>query len=819
MSTDYDKFLRFKVYHRSETEGFPMTDVHKERIEFELGVIKQMTYAGYFLIISDLCDFMRSRGILYIARGSGCGSTVIWRLGVSHQWLDPVEYGIPFERFLNPSRVSMPDIDIDIDDTRRDEVVEYTIQKYGAERVAKIVTFGTLAAKMAINDMCRALNLPEYQKVAASITQFIPAGKTTIKDALKDSEGLRDMQAKYPDVFEYAKRVEGKIRNSSIHAAGTIITPGPMTDYMPVAYWGDPAARTPAENFPTCQFDMYDAEERGHLKMDYLGLKTLRVIAQTTKAINTIRKLKGLPQDFDINKIDRRDQATFDMLAEGKTSCVFQIEKQFVRNFAKRMGLKRCDPWQLAVLVSIIRPGMMDTGMTEEYLKRANGDSPVTYPHPKLEEVLKGNFGILVFQEDCMWVARALAGFNLSEADDLRRGISKKKMKDMMRIKPEFIKGAIKEGVTEAEANEVWELIVTFGRYGFNNAHAAAYGMVISYWTAFLKRHHPLPFMMNMINSEAGSTSKEDGYNFKVCEYIEEARSMGLLIHPPCVKKSYPVCSIDLRDNSIRFGLSLIKKVSNKGVDWLMKHGRTADSFKDFILSGYEIRPNTKDIPAPYVKVGKGDLEGLILSGAMDCFEKGNRAKMIAMLPKVMDLCESYWEQLGKEQAGKKVRVKSADVKLALDTYNLEDDQYPEVTLEARLEAEREVTGCFLSESPFQPYRGTIFAHCNCNPDDLLSGAFTSNSAVFAGILTKISPTVIKSGKNKGANMGFLGFTGTNGSSLECVVFSKEWERVNGKKGGLEKGKVYVAGVRRDERGSGFILNDATRLSNCGFDA
>jgi DNA polymerase-3 subunit alpha len=461
-----NRFLKYKVIKGFREAGLPMTQPYLERIDFELGIIKQMGFDQYFLIVADLCRFMRSKKIKFLVRGSGCGSCVVWGLRISHKWLDPIQYGLPFERFLNPSRVTMPDLDIDIQDDRRHEVVTYTLEKYGRDRVARIITFGTMGAKVAIADTCRALQIENYQEVAAKITALIPAGKgedgknIRIADELKRNEALREQQKLYPQVFEMAQKIEGKVRHASIHAAGIIIAPDVITKYAPLFFKGNPDNRSEEDNFPTIQWDMYDAEERGMLKMDFLGLKTLRVIDQTERQIREVQKARGEAPTFDIDEIDRYDDPAWRVLAAGQTAGVFQIERGFVRNFARRMSLMRKDPWQLAILISIIRPGMMDTGATEEYLKRASGKSAPTPLDALLEETLRGNFGLFVFQEDCMWAAVRMAGLSLSKADELRRAIGKKKPKDMAAIKPEFIQGCIKNGATLEEHGDVRPLRV-----------------------------------------------------------------------------------------------------------------------------------------------------------------------------------------------------------------------------------------------------------------------------------------------------------------------------------------------------------------------
>jgi DNA polymerase III alpha subunit len=486
-----------------------------------------------------------------------------------------------------------------------------------------------------------------------------------------------------------------------------------MTKYMPVVFWGDPAEPRREDNFPTTQFDMYDCEKRGHLKMDYLGLKTLRVIAQTKKAINVIKRLRGEPADFDIDKIDRFDQPDVRDAGRGQDVVLLPDRKQFVRNFAKRMGLGRCDPWQLAVLVSIIRPGMMDTGMTEEYLRRANGEAPVTTRTRLLEDACSRATS----------APRVPRGLHVGGPRTVRlhdgRGRrpaprdQQEEAEGHGEDQADFIKGAVKQGRTAER-----------GRGGVGTDRDVRAVRVQQRPRRRLRHGHPVLDRLPQAALGAAVHDEHDQLRSRGREQGGRVQLQGVRVRrrgpqhghqgAAAVREAVAsVCSIDLDDNTIRFGLSLIKKVSTKGVEWILSTGRGGRQLQGLRAQPGTRSPNPKGIPAAVLKVGKTDYEGLILSGALDCFEQGNRAKMLAMLPKVMDLCQSYWEQWGKEQAGKKVRVTSAQVRAALDAYTLEDDQYAEVTLEHRLEQEREVTGCFLSESPFQPYRGTIFAHCN----------------------------------------------------------------------------------------------------------
>ena len=886
-------FLRFKTLQGFKKYQLPMDQEYLDRIEYELGIITQVKYQTYFLIVADLCQFMRRNGIFFIVRGSGCGSCVVWGLGISNRWLDPIKLGLPFERFLNPERVSMPDLDIDIQDDRRSEVVEYTIQKYGVANVAKIVTFGTLGAKQCIHDIARALQIPNYGEVAGRIANAIPAGKgddgknIRLSDQLKTNLFLIEQRKLYPELFEMALRVEGKVRQAGVHAAGTIISPEPMTHYMPLYYTEDPASREPEDNFPVTMWDMYDAENRKLLKMDYLGLKTLSVIGKTVRAINWLRKQKG-ESAFDIEYIPQDDEKTWQLLSAGKTACVFQIEKAFVRDYARRSDLMRKDPWSLAVLVAIIRPGMMDSGNTEAYLRRASGQEEPKPPHPLLAETFQRTYGLMCFQEDVMAACVDFAGFTRGEADVVRKGVGKKNPAFIAKQQPKFFEGGMQprievifekpvkfngamvtkmvtkprnpelkaavkksqyveikpdgtlgsaimgpgaenienrivsckvlmQGATKAECEHVWTLIEAHSRYSFNNAHAAAYGVVVAYWTAYLKANYPLLFMNFMINSEAGTSSKEDGYNVKVAEYVEEARSMGIRVLPPCVTKSHIECRADPAENAIRFGLGLIKKVSTGGSKWIIEHCQDAVSFKDFILRCFEVTKDEKGKPKVFARVNKTDFEQLINAGAMDKVFGMERPKLLAMLPQVCELASSFLEQTAKVAAGRRVIKKPEDVAELLRAYQIDDDAVEEKTAEDLLESEREATGCFLTTDCFAPYRDTIRQNTNTTPAAMLEGDVPSGQICFAGMMTKLSVTVCKSGRSQGQEMAFMDFVGTDGVIEGAVCFPKSLSDIRlamkNSDTALERKKIYLVFAHPSDRDGGWIVDAMGRLS------
>lgn len=855
------EFLSFKARRRAEAEGYPLSDQYVERMNYELGIILECGFVPYFLIVADLCDFMRDRGIRFVVRGSGCGSVVVWYLGISHHWLDPVRYKLPFERFLNPSRVSNPDLDIDIQDDRRQEVFDYTVEKYGQDRVAKLISFGTLKARAAIKDVARVRDIPQYAQVASEINAGIPLMSASLDDALDGNEYLQQQERMWSDLFRDARVVEGKVRNATVHAAGVIVAPDSLIKFMPM-YWPSPSTRH--DESAITQWDMYDSEARGLLKMDYLGLKSLRVIEQTQQLINRYRESHGLPRDFNIDLVDRWDKPTWDLLASGRLAGVFQVEREFVRNFAKRMSLgsklgpDTMEEWKIPILISIIRPGMMDTGATETYLQRANGEAPVVPIIPKLGELgtLQDSYNLIIFQEDCMWVARDLAGFTMSEADSLRRAIGKKKASEMAKIKPTFVTGCISHsGITEDEALHVWSQMETFARYGFNSAHAAAYGLVIAYQTAYLKANYPLEFMATLINSESGATSQDEGYNYKVAEYVAEARNMGITIEPPDLRRSQAMCTINPEKKSILFGLSLIKGVGHKAVDWITsrEETRNAATFSEFLMACFEHekgivnKVRTKkgerfqvqeEVTKSFSRVGRSDLLSLIDAGALDCFVNGMRSNLRAAVDhdcvsrvmaggrtkstNLLEMVRYTHEHLGKliDKETPKRREQAESLLSIIEDLPIEDIVGDEDSLEDRLTREHTATGCYLSQDPFTPFRAQFDRFVNASPADLIDGAYPETSdadnpasACFYGLLVSARPTVVKQGKSQGRSMGFVKFTGVAGE-LECVCFSDTWETWEKSPGGIEHGKVYLVTTTPDRKRNGHIVQQVRRLSS-----
>ncbi|BDG61052.1 DNA polymerase III subunit alpha [Caldinitratiruptor microaerophilus] len=579
---DADAYLRRLCEERLPLR-YPSPDgTVRARLEHELGVIARMGYASYFLIVWDFIEHARRRGIpVGPGRGSGAGSLVAYVLGITG--VDPLRHGLLFERFLNPERVDMPDLDIDFCYERRGEVIDYVVQRYGADRVAQIITFGTLGARAAVRDVGRALGLPlpEVDRLARAI----PHG-TSLEEAtrLPEVARIRERSPRLAELLGLARAVEGLPRHPSVHAAGVVIAPGPLTDYVPLY-------RT-AEGVTVTQFDMDQLKELGLLKMDFLGLRTLTVIHKTVEAV------RRREPDFDLHAIPADDPATFALLAAGETAGVFQLEAGWVADVLRRLRPERFG--DIVASISLCRPGPMEH--IPDFLAARHGTPH--YRHPDLEPILRDTYGVMIYQEQIMQVAATVAGFSLGEADLLRRAVSKKQPEAMQRYRDRFLAGARERGYSQELAEELWEDILRFAGYGFNAAHAAAYA-VIAYQTAYLKRHYPAEFLAALLSSVSGDEEK-------VRLYVSEARRLGVHVLPPDVQTSladFAVAPGPERSPAIRFGLAAIKNVG-RGLAGRVVDARAAGgpfrSFEDFLA-----RVGARE-------AGRRSVEFLIKAGALD---------------------------------------------------------------------------------------------------------------------------------------------------------------------------------------------------------
>jgi DNA polymerase-3 subunit alpha len=530
-----------------ERYGDPLPTAVRERLEFELDVIERTGYSGYYLIVWDFCRAARERDIpVGPGRGSAAGSIVAYCLRITG--VDPLEFDLLFERFLNPARVSMPDIDIDFCYERRSRIMDYVREKYGSDSVGQIITFGTLQARAAIRDVGRVLEFtPAETDKLAKLIPSSPGYSLSIEEAVKKVKDLADLYKSDPrarQLLDYGMAIEGLSRHSSVHAAGVVIAPGPLDEYVPIC-------RDPKNGDQVItQYDMIALEDVGMLKMDFLGLRTLTVIHD---ALGAIQRRHDTSVDWDEIGLD--DPKVYAMLASGGTPGVFQFESSLA---TEKLRAMRCDRFDDLVAVNaLIRPGPLDSGMTDVFIRRKRGFEEVSYPVPELEEALEPTYGVITYQEQVMRVANVLAGFSLAEADVLRKAVGKKDAALTKRVLEEFCERAVEKGLSKKKAREIADLIRTFGRYGFPKAHAVAYA-VISYRTAWLKAHYPAEFMAALLSSIIDNTDK-------VVQYITTARSMGLEVLPPSVSESrYKFTVVD--DRRIRFGLGAIKGVGESAI-------------------------------------------------------------------------------------------------------------------------------------------------------------------------------------------------------------------------------------------------------------
>ena len=654
-----------------ERYGDPLPDEVRERLDYELGVIAKTGYAGYFLITWDFCRAARERDIpVGPGRGSAAGSIVAYSLRITD--VDPLEFDLLFERFLNPERVSMPDIDIDFCYERRGRIIDYVREKYGSDSVGQIITFGTMQARAAVRDVGRVLEFtPAETDKLAKLIPNTPGFSLTIGEAVEKVKELKDLYKNDPrarQLLDYGMAIEGLSRHASVHAAGVVIAPGPLDEYVPVC------RDSKNDDQVITQYDMVALEKAGMLKMDFLGLRTLTVIHDAKGAI---RRRHEVNVDWDEIGLD--DPEVYAMLATGGTRGVFQFESSLA---TEKLRAMRCDRFDDLIAVNaLIRPGPLDTGMTDVFIRRKRGFEPVEYPVPELAEVLEDTYGVITYQEQVMRVANVLAGFSLAEADVLRKAVGKKDAALTKKVLSDFQRRAIERGTPKKKAEEIADLIRTFGRYGFNKAHSVAYAL-ISYRTAWLRKHYPAEFMAALLSSIIDNTDK-------VVQYITTARSMGLEVLPPSVSESrYKFTVVD--DRRIRFGLGAIKGVGESAIRSIIeaREERPFESLFDF-CQRIDLRLNNKRV-----------LECLIASGALD--ELGERGAMKAGLERV--LSEAQLRQR-EHDTGQESLFGSTD------STERPDPQLPwsaPLTEAERLKDEKAVLGFYISGHPLERYRDLV---------------------------------------------------------------------------------------------------------------
>lgn len=576
-----------------------------ERLEYELGVIEKTGFADYFLIVQDFVNWAKEHGIVVgPGRGSAAGSLVSYVLGITD--IDPLEYDLLFERFLNPERIAMPDIDLDFTDRRRDEVLEYLRQRYGEENVAQIITFGTMAARAAIRDAGRAMGIA--YSLCDRIAKLIPFNMK-LKESIEKVGELKMLYETDPDakrVLDAAEHLEGVARHASVHACGTVVSDEPLSEYVPLQ-------RAPQdENVIITQFEFHSVEDMGLLKIDLLGLKNLTIIEDT---LRLVKEIKG--DDVDISKIPLNDAAVFGILQKGDTTGIFQLESSGMRRYLKE--LKPTSLEDIIAMVSLYRPGPME--LIPSFIRRKHGKEKIEYLHPKLEPILRNTYGVGVYQEQMMRIVRDLAGFSLAEADTMRKAIGKK-IKELLDAQKEKVIGGMKKnGIDAKTASSIWELFPPFARYGFNRSHAAAYAL-IAYRTAYLKTHFPVELMTSLLNADAGDTER-------IAFLISEAAKDGVKVLPPDIQASF----VDFVPEgvNIRFGLLAIKNVGRNIVDAIIEERERGGPFRDFL--DFLHRITHKDL-------NKKSLENMIRAGVFDSL-KTERGNLLAHLDEIVAYSQS----------------------------------------------------------------------------------------------------------------------------------------------------------------------------------
>ncbi|MBP2654408.1 MAG: polymerase alpha subunit [Firmicutes bacterium] len=763
-----DDYLRHLCYTRL-AERYPDTESQAtERLEYELSVIKTMGYSGYFLIVWDFVNYAREESIpVGPGRGSAAGSIVSYLLGITN--IDPLKYGLLFERFLNPERVTMPDIDIDFCYEQRSKIIDYVIKRYGADRVAQIITFGTMAAKAAIRDVGRALNMA-YSDVDR-IAKMVPSELgITLERALSISSELRGRYESEPEVkklIDLAISLEGLPRHSSTHAAGVVIAKEPLTHYVPL--------QNTAEGLLSTQYDKDRIEEIGLLKMDLLGLRTLTVIGDT---LALVKKSRGFSIDIDTIPLDDPDTCT--MLATGDTAGVFQMESSGMTNLVKELRPERFE--DLIPLVALYRPGPLGSGMVTDFINGRHGRKKVNYAHPLLEPILKDTFGVILYQEQVMEIASRMAGFSLGQADLLRRAIGKKKPEVIAAQREVFIQGAVSKGIGAELAEETFNLISHFADYGFNKSHSAAYALV-AYQTAYLKANFRKEFMAALLTSVMGT-------NDKIGFYIEVCRRMNLSVLPPDINASYEGFTVD--NDAIRFGLAGVKNVGENAINNIISARESGGEFVSLVdfCSRVDMR-----------LVNKRVIESLIKCGV---FDSGGwkRSELLAVLDQAVDVAACRQRDLASGQLGL-----FGDEGCGGD--ELQPPGLDELPRRQILAMEKEIIGFYVTGHPLDEYREKMQQFTPIN--ELITGEIVDGKAVKVGGLIASSKRITTKNGDMMCFLSLEDFTG----SIEVIIFPRIFERTS--RFLLPDSAIVVSGrLNVSDDGSAKILADGVSSFEVG---
>ncbi|MDR1025661.1 MAG: DNA polymerase III subunit alpha, partial [Treponema sp.] len=726
---DADDYLRHLTREGLAKRYAGMPEKVVKQAEYELDVIISMNFTGYFLIVADFINWAKDRGIAVgPGRGSGAGSIVAYALRITD--IDPLKYGLLFERFLNPQRISMPDFDLDFCNERREEVIQYVTEKYGRERVGQIITFGTLGAKQVIKDVARVLDISIND--SEMITKLIPKDpKITLAKAFEKEPKLREVEQdpRYTELFSLARKLEGLNRHSSIHAAGVVIGKSDLVNYVPLY-------RDHKTGSVATQYTMGFLEQCGLVKMDFLGLKTLDLIKHT---VEIIHGRGGEYAAFDIEKVDEGDPRTYAMLADEQNEGVFQFEKSWWKEILRKA--KPTSIGELTALNSLGRPGPMK--FIPQFIESKWNPRLIKYPDPSLEHVLKETYGVITYQEQVMEVARIVAGYSMGKADLLRRAMGKKKKEIIDAEKEPFLEGAVKQGYSRERAGEIYDILVPFADYGFNKSHAAAYSM-LSFRTAYLKANFPAEFMAANLTNEIGSADKD-----KLGEYIEVTRKMGLPIDPPDVNRSQK--NFTVVAGRIVYGLKAIKGIGDIPAEEIIRVRKDGpyQSFMDF-LGRVDIKT-----------VGKKGVELLIVTGAFDTMGQ-SREILLGNLERAVDYAQNIKDE---SRYGQSSLFGDTEEKLYPDFVF---DPFPEKSREEKLQTEKELTGFYLSGHPMDGCREFWERYVRLDLGNMESAA--PGPCILIGILKGLRPITSKSGRP----MAFAALTDYRGE-IDLVFFEDAW--------------------------------------------
>ena len=751
----YPDYLRHLCYEglkkKLKTDTIP--EEYKNRLEYELSVIAKMGFDVYFLIVSDFIKYARSQDIpIGPGRGSGAGSLVAYSIDITR--VNPIKNKLLFERFLNPDRVSMPDLDIDISDAGREEVINYMRRKYGMKNVASIVTFGTMKAKLALKDTARVLGFEPAE--ANRLSKLIPdALNTTIADSMQQIPEIKkeiEKSAKVKQLFNYATKIEGLKRHTGVHASGVLVTKEEVTRYTPLAKG--------AKDIITTQYEGNTVSDLGLLKIDFLGLRTLTVI---DNAVKLIKKLRGI--DLDIASIPTDDKKTFDLLSKGETTCVFQLESSGMKDLVRR--LKPSVFSDISALVALYRPGPMQSGMLDSFVKRKHGLEPVTVEHKLMEPVLAETYGTMIYQEQIMEVSKALSGFTPGQADSLRKAMGKKKIDIMEGYRSKFIEGAKVHNCPEKTSTKIFDQMAKFAEYGFNKSHSVAYALV-AYQTAYLKANYPIEFMCAALTNEIGhnaigATDKEN----KIATYLEEARKMGFEILPPDIQKSFSDFSVEKLPSgkeAIRFGLSAVKNVGTEATIAIVKAREEKGNFKDLFDFCNKIDMSV---------LNKKTIESLVMAGAFDSLKPDVKPEINR--PILLANIETTIEQVNNINKAKEEATLSlfGDEMLYFAAPKMQEIKAEKWSIAQMLNNERDVLGVYFSGHPLAKYTRHL--------DKILKDSITkinehptNGSVMVAGVITRLKKRQTRDKKN------WAQITIEDEKySLTANIFNKVWEQLS----------------------------------------